>query len=266
MAELTHFDEHGASRMVDVSAKEVTLRTARASGLVRMQPATLALILDRRLAKGDVLEVARLAGIMAAKRTGELIPLCHPLGLDSVELALAPVDRRTGPDRGDRQGPRADGRRDGGADGRQRRRPDGLRHVQGGRPGDGDRRRSGSRRRPGGARGHLPPAAERADSRSASRHGVPEPSASPAADLMPGGSAADRTGESETGMARQPVLEAEDTGRKLADLFAPIRAELAEAERIFQARAAAAGSRSCNTWSIIAPTSRASGCGRPSCC
>jgi cyclic pyranopterin phosphate synthase len=91
MAEgFTHFDEGGASRMVDVSAKAETLRTARASGLVRMQPATLARILDRSLAKGDVREVARLAGIMAAKRTGELIPLCHPLGLDAVAVDLAP--------------------------------------------------------------------------------------------------------------------------------------------------------------------------------
>jgi cyclic pyranopterin monophosphate synthase len=90
-AALSHFDEGGASRMVDVSAKEITLRTASASGAVRLAPATLELVKDRRLAKGDVLEVARLAGIMAAKRTGELIPLCHPLGLDSVELALTPV-------------------------------------------------------------------------------------------------------------------------------------------------------------------------------
>jgi cyclic pyranopterin phosphate synthase len=89
--ELTHFDESGASRMVDVSGKESTLRTARASGWVKMEPSTLSLVSDRRLAKGDVLEVARLAGIMAAKRTGELIPLCHPLGLDSVEVALSPV-------------------------------------------------------------------------------------------------------------------------------------------------------------------------------
>ena len=80
MGELTHFDESGASRMVDVSGKEVTLRTARASGRVRLQPATLALVRDRRLAKGDVLEVARLAGIMAAKRTGELIPLVPSAG------------------------------------------------------------------------------------------------------------------------------------------------------------------------------------------
>ncbi|MFI5453903.1 MAG: cyclic pyranopterin monophosphate synthase MoaC [Isosphaerales bacterium] len=92
MSELTHFDEGGASRMVDVTGKDVTLRTARASGRVRLQPSTLELVRDRRLVKGDVLEVARLAGIMAAKRTGELIPLCHPLGLDSVELSLNPVE------------------------------------------------------------------------------------------------------------------------------------------------------------------------------
>jgi cyclic pyranopterin phosphate synthase len=95
MAELTHFDERGASRMVDVSGKSTTLRTARASALVRMQPATLARIRDRSLAKGDVFEVARLAGIMAAKKTGELIPLCHPLSLDSVELSFEPVDPGT---------------------------------------------------------------------------------------------------------------------------------------------------------------------------
>ena len=95
MAELTHFDERGASRMVDVSGKDVTARSARASGLVRMEASTLALILDRGMAKGDVLGVARLAGIMAAKRTGDLIPLCHPLGLESVEVAFTPVDDRT---------------------------------------------------------------------------------------------------------------------------------------------------------------------------
>lgn len=84
--ELTHFDETGASRMVDVSSKEVTLRQARASGQVRMQPATLELIRNRRVTKGDVFEVARLAGIMATKRTSELIPLCHSLGLDSAQV------------------------------------------------------------------------------------------------------------------------------------------------------------------------------------
>ncbi len=88
MSELTHFDAAGASRMVDVGAKPITARTARASGRVRMQPATLELVRQGKLAKGDVLEVARLAGIMAAKRTGEWIPLCHTLALDSVEIAF----------------------------------------------------------------------------------------------------------------------------------------------------------------------------------
>ncbi|MBX7073197.1 MAG: cyclic pyranopterin monophosphate synthase MoaC [Pirellulales bacterium] len=109
MSELTHFDERGASRMVDVSGKEITLRTARASARVSMQPATLEKIRDRKLSKGDVLEVARLAGIQAAKHTWELIPLCHVLPLDGVELhfdfpdasilaieAVARVQARTG--------------------------------------------------------------------------------------------------------------------------------------------------------------------------
>ena len=86
MSELTHFDESGASRMVDTSSKTETLREARASGRVRMLPLTLALIRDRAVSKGDVLEVARLAGIMAAKRTGELIPLCHPLPITSASI------------------------------------------------------------------------------------------------------------------------------------------------------------------------------------
>jgi cyclic pyranopterin phosphate synthase len=89
MTELSHFDERGASRMVDTSAKPETLREARASGIVRLAPATVTLIRDRALAKGDVLEVARLAGIMAAKRTGELIPLCHPLPITSVTIDFA---------------------------------------------------------------------------------------------------------------------------------------------------------------------------------
>ena len=86
MTELTHFDNAGASRMVDTSAKPETLRAARASGRVRMLPATLQLLRDRGLAKGNVLEVARLAGILAAKRTGELIPLCHPLPITSAQI------------------------------------------------------------------------------------------------------------------------------------------------------------------------------------
>lgn len=88
MDELTHFDESGASRMVDVGSKPVTRRRAVASARVVMQPATLQRIAERDHAKGDVLEVARLAGIMAAKRTGELIPLCHPLTIDSVAIAF----------------------------------------------------------------------------------------------------------------------------------------------------------------------------------
>jgi cyclic pyranopterin phosphate synthase len=95
MSQLSHFDEQGASRMVDVGEKEVTLRLARAEGFVQMQPATLTRILDHQFAKGDVLEVARLAGIMATKRTADLIPLCHPLGIDAVEVSLAPVDEKT---------------------------------------------------------------------------------------------------------------------------------------------------------------------------
>jgi len=86
MDDLTHFDSTGAARMVDVGDKPVTARTARASGRVQMQPATLALVRDGGHKKGDVLAVARLAGIMGAKRTGDLIPLCHPLPLDGVTV------------------------------------------------------------------------------------------------------------------------------------------------------------------------------------
>jgi cyclic pyranopterin phosphate synthase len=95
MSNLSHFDETGASRMVDVAAKDVTHRQARVAGFVTMLPETLALIRDRKLAKGDVFEVARLAGIMATKRTAELIPLCHPLGLDSAEVGFEIVGDRT---------------------------------------------------------------------------------------------------------------------------------------------------------------------------
>jgi cyclic pyranopterin phosphate synthase len=84
--ELSHFDASGASRMVDVSGKPETDRGARASGSVRMQPATAAMIRDKAVAKGDVFEVARLAGIMAAKQTGSMIPLCHPLPLTGVAV------------------------------------------------------------------------------------------------------------------------------------------------------------------------------------
>jgi cyclic pyranopterin phosphate synthase len=89
MNPLSHFDDKGASRMVDTSAKPETERVARASGKVRMASATLTLIRDKGLAKGDVLEVARLAGIMAAKKTGDLIPLCHPLPVTAVAVDFA---------------------------------------------------------------------------------------------------------------------------------------------------------------------------------
>lgn len=95
MPELTHFDESGGSRMVDVGQKSITARFARASGKVQMLPETLTRIRDKGFAKGDVLEVARLAGIMAAKRTADLIPLCHPLPLESVGIGFEFPDEGT---------------------------------------------------------------------------------------------------------------------------------------------------------------------------
>ena len=95
MAELTHFDASGNARMVDVGAKDETERVAVARAAVRMQPQTLRLIRDRKVAKGDVLAVAQLAGIMAAKRTADLIPLCHPLALTSVEVTLSCDEARS---------------------------------------------------------------------------------------------------------------------------------------------------------------------------
>ncbi len=86
MAELSHLDEQGRARMVDVSAKADTVRVATARGRVRMQPSTLALILSGEVPKGDVIAVARIAGIMAAKRTGDLIPMCHPLPITGVTV------------------------------------------------------------------------------------------------------------------------------------------------------------------------------------
>jgi len=91
MAGFTHFDEQGRAAMVDVSAKPETERVAVARGRVVMDPATLARIQEGAVGKGDVLGVARLAGIMAAKRTGELIPLCHPLMLSKVAVDLVPA-------------------------------------------------------------------------------------------------------------------------------------------------------------------------------
>jgi len=88
MAKLTHLDKDGNAVMVDVSGKPATDRTATARGRVLMQPETIALIRDRGVKKGDVLSIAQLAGIMGAKRTADLIPLCHPLPLSAVELSL----------------------------------------------------------------------------------------------------------------------------------------------------------------------------------
>jgi cyclic pyranopterin phosphate synthase len=89
MSKLTHIAEDGSARMVDVSAKAATTRVAIAQGRVLMRPATLELIRSGNAKKGDVLGVARLAGIMAAKRTHELIPLCHSLALSSIDVDLA---------------------------------------------------------------------------------------------------------------------------------------------------------------------------------
>lgn len=90
MPELSHFDAAGQAQMVDVSGKPVTDRVAVAEGWVRMRPETLALVEAGTAKKGDVLGVARLAGIMGAKRTAELIPLCHPLPISKVTLELVP--------------------------------------------------------------------------------------------------------------------------------------------------------------------------------
>lgn len=89
---LTHVDEHGAARMVDVSAKDVTARTASASGRVLVSPAVVELLRGEGMPKGDTLAVARLAGIMGAKQTPSLIPLCHPLALSSVAVDLVVAD------------------------------------------------------------------------------------------------------------------------------------------------------------------------------
>lgn len=86
MTQFSHFDASGAARMVQVGSKDVTARTARAEGVVKMHATTLKKIQDRQFSKGDVCEVARLAGIMATKRTAELIPLCHSLALDGAEI------------------------------------------------------------------------------------------------------------------------------------------------------------------------------------
>jgi cyclic pyranopterin phosphate synthase len=90
MSKLTHLDDQGRARMVDVSAKDVTRREATARGRITMTPETLAMIGEGRAKKGDVLAAARIAGIMAAKKTHELIPLCHPLAISGVSVDFMP--------------------------------------------------------------------------------------------------------------------------------------------------------------------------------
>ena len=92
MSELTHFNAQGEAHMVDVGEKQVTSRVAVAEGRIVMEPATLAKIIAGDHKKGDVLGIARVAGIMGAKRTSDLIPLCHPLALTKVEIELEPVE------------------------------------------------------------------------------------------------------------------------------------------------------------------------------
>jgi len=90
MAKLSHLDDQGRARMVDVSNKEITRREATARGVVRMRAETLELILKNKVEKGDVFSVARVAGIMAAKKTPDLVPMCHPLAITSVKIDLIP--------------------------------------------------------------------------------------------------------------------------------------------------------------------------------
>ena len=90
MARLSHLDDQGRARMVDVSEKEITSRVATARGTIHMRPETLTLILEDKIEKGDVFAVARVAAIMAAKKTSELIPMCHPLNITSVAIDLTP--------------------------------------------------------------------------------------------------------------------------------------------------------------------------------
>ncbi len=89
MSEFSHVDPSGQARMVDISAKPPTARMARARGAIRMRPETFALVRDNQIAKGDVLTVAKIAGIMGAKRTAELVPLCHPIAVSDIQLALS---------------------------------------------------------------------------------------------------------------------------------------------------------------------------------
>ncbi len=92
MAQLTHLDSEGRARMVDLTEKDATQRVAVARGAIFMRPETLAMIVEKRVEKGDVFSVARVAGIMAAKKTPDLIPMCHPLNITSVEIFLTALE------------------------------------------------------------------------------------------------------------------------------------------------------------------------------
>ncbi|HEU4643672.1 MAG TPA: cyclic pyranopterin monophosphate synthase MoaC [Gemmatimonadaceae bacterium] len=96
MTDLSHVGPDGQARMVDVSSKRITDRVARAEGVIRMKPETLGAIRANTLAKGDVVSTARIAGVLAAKRTAELIPLCHPLPLTDVQVDITPDDALPG--------------------------------------------------------------------------------------------------------------------------------------------------------------------------
>ena len=150
MSELSHLDERGRAAMVDVGGKDETERVARAQAAVVMAAETLAIIVDEAAPKGDVVAVARLAGIMAAKRTHELIPLCHQLNLTKVAVDIEADEALPGLRITTRPAARPHRRGDGGARRRVGGRAHHLRHVQGGRPRHGGHRRAaaGEERRP----------------------------------------------------------------------------------------------------------------------
>ena len=95
MSKLTHFDNDGNPNMVDVSSKEITVRNAEATGYVYMEENTLNTIIDKKISKGDVFQIARLAGIMASKQTSSIIPLCHPLIIDKVTVNILPDENNS---------------------------------------------------------------------------------------------------------------------------------------------------------------------------
>ena len=94
--QLSHIDDQGKANMVDIVHKQITAREARASALVRMQPATLQAVLENSLAKGDVIQVARIAGIQAAKKTSDLVPLCHPLSIQAIDIHITADEQAIG--------------------------------------------------------------------------------------------------------------------------------------------------------------------------